>query len=218
MKLNRVAGILLPTVLILIAGELSAADSSSVDNRLADYPNFDTEGTEKCYSVANAAFAVGSMKESGLTSEKAIDVVREGIRAKALPTEAEDLYRLLIELAFSKTHEEKSTDKFREDMEYQCTTPDVRFCDVEIETALFVGKAKEEGAGQTKLSQMLFSKEGLSSQNFDILDMAFWPEHENKTAEEYSDYIANEWCAKYSKRERRKMFGKRDDEVQGVGQ
>ena len=46
--------------------------------------------------------------------------------------------------------------------------------------------------------------------------MIFRPEHENKTAQKYSDYVANEWCAKYSEKERKLMFNSRDDEVQGV--
>jgi len=153
-----------------------------------------------------------------MSSKNIMDEIKKNIRDNDIPAESEELFRLLVEIAFSESYSDKSSEKFRDNVEHQCKTAEVRFCDAEIEAAVFVGKAKAEGASQTTLSQQMFREKGLSREYFDILDMAFWPEHANKTTQEYSDYVANEWCAKYSKDERRAMFNKRDDEVQGVSQ
>jgi len=192
MKSSRETTLLFKTVLFFIAFNSAAVFSNDTGKSLSSYPNYGTDSTEKCYSVLHATEIAGKFKEQGSTLNEAKLVLKQGIK------------------------DGKSKEKYMEDVEHMCKTPEVRFCDTEIETAMFVGKAKEDGASQTKLSRMLYQKEGLSSKYFDILDMIFWPEHENKTAQEYSDYVANEWCAKYTEKERKLMFNSRDDEVQGV--
>jgi len=216
MKSSRETTLLFKTVLFFIAFNSAAVFSNDTGKSLSSYPNYGTDSTEKCYSVLHATEIAGKFKEQGSTLNEAKLVLKQGIKDGELPAEAEELFLRMLEMAYSRAHAHKSKEKYMEDVEHMCKTPEVRFCDTEIETAMFVGKAKEDGASQTKLSRMLYQKEGLSSKYFDILDMIFWPEHENKTAQEYSDYVANEWCAKYTEKERKLMFNSRDDEVQGV--
>jgi len=158
-----------------------AADTNELEKRLANYPNFFPGHTEKCESLEMAAHGVALMKDEKMSSKNIMDEIKKNIRDNDIPAESEELFRLLVEIAFSESYSDKSSEKFRDNVEHQCKTAEVRFCDAEIEAAVFVGKAKAEGAS-------------------------------------HSDYVANEWCAKYSKDERRAMFNKRDDEVQGVSQ
>jgi len=63
------------------------------------------------------------------------------------------------------------------------------------------------------MAQRIFPEAGFSSIHTELGDMLFWPEHIDKTADEFTDFIVNEWCRKYSKFERTKLFDARQEEL-----
>lgn len=61
------------------------------------------------------------------------------------PAELEEPFLYIVELAYSAEHAEKSADKFVEDIEHMCKMPEVRICDAEINSAVYVLELKATG-------------------------------------------------------------------------
>ena len=57
----------------------------------------------------------------------------------------EEPFLYIVELAYSAEHAEKSADKFVEDIEHMCKMPEVRICDAEINSAVYVLELKATG-------------------------------------------------------------------------
>ena len=221
MKLSRVTAQLAPSLLFLIASNSHAQYDSDLTKRLANYPNFASESTEEaCTTIVGVADRVADLREKFTTVEQAKEAINQAVRSGEITEEFAKPFLFLFDMVYSPEHVDKSTDKIVEDVEHMCKKPDVRLCDDEVNAAMFVSELKEKENREQKnkhdltvLTRKIFQTEGYSSLHFELLEMLFWPEHAEKTAQEFSDFIDNEWCANYSKRERTKMHDKRMEEI-----
>ena len=203
-------------LLFLWAFESSAANTKSVANKLASYPEFyafDGHPTEKCGSVTGAAEIVGDLKKEVSSLSEAKAMIVNSIKNGEGPAELEEPFLYIVELAYTPEHAEKSADKFVEDIEHICKMPEVRICDAEINSAVYVSELKATGKSNIALTRESFREKGFSRLHFELLDMLFWPEHKDKSTQEFADFVGNEWCAKYSKRERTQLYEKREEEL-----
>ena len=221
MKLSRVATLLLPTVIFLIASNSSAAYDSDLKKKLANYPNLESdESGEECNTIISVAYGAGNLRERYATADEAKEVIKQAVKSGEVTEAFTKPYLLMFDLVYSPEHAKKSSKKIAEDIEHLCKKPDVRLCDDVINAAVLVSelveKEKKENnykADKTVLTREVYKTEGFSSLHFELLEMLFWPEHADKNTEQYADYVANEWCANYTKSERTRMFDKREEEL-----
>jgi len=218
MKLSRVATLLSPTVLLLIAFNSSASYDSELTKKLANYPNLASESSAgECETIIGVADRVANLREQFPTSQDAKQAITQAVKSGEVTEEYAKPFLLLFDMVYSPEHANKSTDKITEDVEHLCKKPDVRLCDDEINASVLVHELKNSDPKYkndlTVLTREVFQKEGFSSMHFELLEMLFWPEHAEKNVQAYSDFVANEWCANYSKRERTQLHDKRMEEL-----
>jgi len=201
-------------ILSLLAFKSIAADTTSVGKKLASYPdNFTGDSPGKCESVIGVADLMGNMRQKIPSVADAKARLLKAVKSGEVPADFEDPFLFIMEMAYSQEHVDKSTDKFVEDVEHMCKMPEVRLCDEVINAAVYVSELKSEGGTNTGLARQTYREKGFSWLHFELLDMLFWPEHTAKTTQEFADFVANEWCAKYSTRERTEMYDARQEQL-----
>jgi len=205
---------------MLTASASNAADDSNLAEMLAKY--HDTGGADKCKTVNRAARHAAQLKAN---SDLSVEQLKQKIHGyDSLSSDEKEVYAFMVEIAFSPEQIDKGRREFRNDIKDSCYPPEEVVCDRTLVTSAAVMakfKATEEAGVSEgylgRLERKFFKKgtgiwdkkNGSALTHLDMLNMAFWPEHVDKTPEEFVEYVENVWC-KIPRIEREKTYSKNE--------
>jgi len=167
----------------------------------------DTTGADKCKTVNSAARHIAYLKNG---TDLSIEQIRQEIQGdESISSDEKEVYSFMVDIAFSPEQIDKGRWEFRDDIADSCNPPEEVVCDPTLVTSAAVMakfKATDED-GVTKgylgrLERKFLTKDtgiwdkanGSALTHLDMLNMAIWPEHVDKTTEEFVEYVENVWC------------------------
>ena len=191
----------------------SVADANNVSHIFERY--HDLDGDDKCASINNATDHVAYLKSAG-APKKDFPAIISG--DPSISSEDRNLYFLMADIAFSTEYIDKERFQFVSEIEQLCGLSHEEGrgqCDdlVKAASAVVEYKDREEVSSGVLLRLMRevasveeFWGDGTPGVlHFDMLNMSFWPEHIEKSPEEFTNYVEDVWC-KIPEIERSKTF------------